>query len=315
MKQAVLTAHGFELREVEQPVFGPTQVLVRTAGVGVCAGDVYLYKHETPEEDDGELWLGHEAGGTIVEAGEAVQDFAPGDRVTLLGGAFAEFCVADQARLAAVPDDVGLPCALGEPLACCVHAGWRFGVRLGDSVAVIGAGFMGLVCMQLARLQGAARVTVLDMLPWRLEMAEELGADDVLDPSGESPQKVAEKLGQQDVVIEAAGTQSAVDLGTLLVRQHGRFILVGYHQTDAGIRTVDMKTWNFKAIEVVHGHVRRPAEKRDAMEAAMRLLASGRLKVEPLVTRYPISEIQTAFDHLVARRKGLFKAVITPKTD
>ncbi len=58
MKQAVLTQSGFEVRDVEQPVFGPTQVMMRTAGVGVCAGDIYLHKHEPPEADD-ELWLGH----------------------------------------------------------------------------------------------------------------------------------------------------------------------------------------------------------------------------------------------------------------
>jgi threonine dehydrogenase-like Zn-dependent dehydrogenase len=285
---------------------------VRTAGVGVCAGDIFSYKQFRREPEDRELWLGHEASGTVPQVGEQVREFAPRDRVTVLGGAFAEYCVADEAQLARVPQDVDLRSALGEPVACCIHAGWRFGIRLGHRVAVIGAGFMGLVCAQLARLQGAGHLAVLDVLPWRLPMAEELGADCTFDLSDMSPQRVAEELGQCDVVIEAAGTQSALDLATPLVRQHGRLVLVGYHQSNDGMRTVDMKKWNFKAIDVVHGHVRRAGEKRDAMAAGMRLISSGRLQVEPLVTCYPLSDIQRAFDDLVARKEGLFKAVVVP---
>ncbi len=125
MKQAVLTKDGFEVRNVETPVCGPTQVLVCAAGVGVCAGDVFTYRQFRQEPEDRELWPGHEASGTVARVGAQIREFAEGDRVTVLGGAFAEYCVADQAQLARVPQNVGLRSALGEPVACCVHAGWR----------------------------------------------------------------------------------------------------------------------------------------------------------------------------------------------
>jgi threonine dehydrogenase-like Zn-dependent dehydrogenase len=313
MKQAVLTKGGFELREVPEPDCGPGQVLVRNASVGVCEGDVFQYKQFQERGKEGEeLWLGHEASGEVVAVGAGIQGFAPGDRVSVNGGQFAETIAADAGAAGHVPDAIDLVRALGEPAACCVHAAWRFGIRLGDRVAVIGSGFMGLACMQLARLLGPAEVCCMDLLDWRLATARELGADSTFNPSGREPAEVKEQLGLFDVVIEATGAQSAIDLATPLVRQHGRLILIGYHITNDGMRTVNMQQWNFKAIDVVNGHVRNMREKRDALEAGLKLIAAGRLKLEPLVTSYPLAEVGRAFDDLVARKEGLFKAVLVP---
>jgi L-iditol 2-dehydrogenase len=313
MRQAILTVRGFELRNVAEPVRGPGQVLIRTAGIGVCEGDVFRYKEFREHAKDGdEAWMGHEASGVVTEVGAGVEGLAPGDRVSVNGGQFAELIAADAGAVGRVPDGVELTRALGEPVACCVHAAWRFGIRLGDRVAVIGSGFMGLLCMQLARLSGAAEVCAMDLFGWRLHTARELGADSTFDPSGMDPARVAEQLGLFDVVIEAAGTQSSLDLATPLVRQHGRLVLVGYHITNGGMRAVNMQEWNFRAIDVIHGHVRNMREKRDAMEAGLRLMASGRLNVPPLVTCYPMAEVGGAFEDLVARKEGLFKAVLVP---
>jgi threonine dehydrogenase-like Zn-dependent dehydrogenase len=313
MKQAVLTKDGFALREVAKPSCAPGEVLIRSAGIGVCEGEVVHYGHFLERGAAGEeAWMGHEASGTVGEVGAGVEGLAPGDPVTCNGGPFAEWFVASPGALALLPEPVEPRGALGEPVACCVHAAWRFGIRLGDTVAVVGVGFMGQVCMQLARLQGAAHVCALDLIPWRLPVAEQLGADATFNPEGMEPAAVLAELGEFDVVIEAAGTQSSVDLATALVRQHGRMVLVGYHVTGGGTRAVNMQQWNFKAIDVVHGHVRDNREKRDAMEAGVRLMAAGRLRVEPLITYYPLAEVGRAFEDLVARKEGLFKAVLVP---
>jgi len=314
MKQAVLTANGFELREVDSPTPGPGQVLVRAQGLGVCEGDMFRYRQfvgSNPGPED-EVWMGHEGSGVVEKVGPGVEAFAEGETVTALAGPFAEYFVIGADGLVKVPDGLDVRLALGEPLACCVHAAWRFGIRLGDRVAVIGCGFMGQMCLQLARLQGAAEVCAFDLIPWRLPVAEEMGADRVIDPSGKEPEDVLAELGEFDVVIEAAGTQSSVDLATPLVRQHGRVILVGYHQSGDGMRNIDLKTWNFKAIHVVNGHVRNLREKWEAMAAGIRLAAAGRLRVEPLVSFYPLAEVGAAFGDLVARKEGLFKAVLVP---
>ncbi len=314
MKQAVLTTKGFELREVDDLKPGPGQVLVESQGLGICEGDVFRYRQFTESQPPAgeEVWLGHEGSGVVVKVGDGVKDVAEGDAVTALAGPYAEKFIIWSGGLVKLPEGLGPRRGLGEPVACCVHAAWRFGIRLGDRVAVIGAGFMGQMCLQLTRLLGAAEVCSFDVLPWRLPFAEELGADRTIDPSAKEPKDVLDELGEFDVVIEAAGTQSAVDLATALVRQHGRIVLVGYHQTGGGVRNVNMQQWNFKAIDVVNGHVRNNREKRDAMAAGMRLVASGRLRMEPLVTDYAFADVAAAFRDLAARKEGLFKAVLVP---
>ncbi len=314
MKQAVLTAEGFELRDVGEPAPGPGQVLVDSQGLGICEGDLFRYRQlmeaqPRPAED---VWLGHEGSGVVARVGADVKGVAEGDVVTALGGPYAERFAIGADALVKVPEGLDVRLSLGEPVACCVHAAWRFGIRLGDRVAVIGAGFMGQMCLQLARLQGPAQVCSLDLLPWRLPVARELGADVAVDPSGKGPEELLEELGEFDVVMEAAGTQSAVDLATALVRQHGRVVLIGYHQTGGGMRNVNMQQWNFKAIDVVNGHVRNMREKRQAMAAGVRLIAAGRLRVEPLVSFYPFGEVAAAFRDLAARKEGLFKALLVP---
>lgn len=314
MRQAVLTAKGFELREVAVPVPGPGQVLVKAQGLGVCEGEVVRYKQffEAQPGPGNEAWMGHEGSGSVVRLGPGVTGLAEGDAVTALAGPFAEFFVIGADGLVKLPAGLDVRLSLGEPVACCVHAAWRFGIRLGDRVAVIGAGFMGQMCLQLARLQGAAELCSFDLLPWRLPVAREMGADRVIDPSGREQKDLLAEVGEFDVVIEAAGTQSAVDLATPLVRQHGRIILVGYHQAGGGMRSINLQTWNFKAIDVINGHVRNMREKRDAMAAGVRLIAGGRLRVKPLVSYYPLGEVGAAFRYLIGRKEGLFKAVLEP---
>ena len=98
-------------------------------------------------------------------------------------------------------------------------------------------------------------------------------------------------------VIEAAGNQSALDLCPELVAQHGRIILIGYHQSRNGQRTVDMQQWNFKAIDVINGHVRRQDEKVAAMRKGMDLMQQGHINTEPLVSVYDLDDIETASAH------------------
>jgi threonine dehydrogenase-like Zn-dependent dehydrogenase len=174
-------------------------------------------------------------------------------------------------------------------------------------VAVVGCGFMGLVCLQLARLQGASQICAVEPIAWRRETALRLGADIAVEPD------VGQALasgGEFEVVIEATGVQAGIDLLGDLVKQHGRIVLVGYHQSQEGLRSVNMQQWNYKAIDVVMGHVRRHDEKLRAMQAGIDLLAAGRLNIEPLLTTYALEDADRAFCDLVERKPGLYKAVL-----
>jgi len=309
MRVAMMTRQGFEIREQAIPSCGPDEVLVKTTVCGVCEGEVNHYRMRA-NMNPPEFLLGHEASGIVEKVGANVADLKAGDAVTALGGKFSEYFVRPADRLVKLPDNVDPRWALGEPVACVIHAGNRFGTRVGDRVAIVGCGFMGLVALMVARLQGAAFVCAFDPIPWRLAMAQRMGADAAVDPQAGKSADILKEFGEFDVVIEAAGVQSALDLCGDLVRQHGRIVLLGYHTSNSGTRTVNMQQWNYKAIDVVNGHCRRWQEKMAAMQAGVNLMHAGRLDVTPLVTYYGLSRVAEAFHDLESRKEGLFKAAL-----
>ncbi len=310
MKEAIMTAAGFEIREAAIPEYDRNSVLVKSTSCGICEGDLFkfLTRNEEKREDTTGILLGHEGSGIVAAVGENVTGFKPGDPVTALGGSYAEYFVAEPESLALVPSGLDSSMALGEPIACCIAAARRFGIKFGDKVGIIGAGYMGLNCLQLARMEGAAEIVVFDLLDWRLDTALKLGADRVVNTKGKSPVELREELGLFDVFIEATGIQAALDIGTELLEHHGTFNLVGYHQSNDGYRQIDMKTWNYKALTVVNGHIRNKTLKLEDMKAALKLMARGKLNTDLLVTNYPFADINQAFQDLATRKVGLYKA-------
>ncbi len=310
MKTAILSKEGFIFEEREIPECGPDQVLVKSAGCGICEGDVFQFvsRMNNPDSDQDFIRMGHEGSGIVAQLGSNVSEFEIGDQVTSLYGDYAEYFLTEKSHLCLVPDSIDAAMALGEPIACCMSAARRFGIQMGDRVGIIGAGYMGITCMQLAQLQGASEIVMFDLLDWRLDTAKKLGADEIINSDGKTSTALLEQLGEFDVIIEATGVQAAIDIGTELLRHHGTLNLVGYHQSNGGIRNIDMKTWNFKALDVVNGHVRDEVEKLDAMKASMRLMANAKLDTETLISNYNFADINQAFADLKSRKVGLYKA-------
>jgi threonine dehydrogenase-like Zn-dependent dehydrogenase len=310
MKACFLSPSGFSVKEIDKPVCGDNDVLVKTSACGVCEGDVFQYKTRANKPPQGEI-IGHEGSGVVAETGKNVKGFKTGDKVTALYGTYSEYFLIKPELLLRLPENVSALDALGEPVACFMHAANRFGVKKGGKVALIGCGYMGLGCLQMVKIQGAKEIIVLEPIEWRRKAAIDAGATKTYDPSGKSAAQILAELGECDVVIEATGVAPVIDICTKLVRQHGKIILVGYHQSEGGMRTVDMKTWNFKAIDVINGHVRREDEKREAMKKGMQLLSEGRLDFKKAVAFYKFEDIEKAFADLLNRKEGLFKAVLT----
>ena len=309
MESAFLTPNGFDLRDISIPEPGDHEILVKTIGCGVCSGDIHTYRVRS-ERVTGEMMLGHEASGVIVSVGDSVEGFSDGDRVTAIGGAYADYFVAQPDELVKLPEGVDPLFALGEPLACCVHASERFGFTDGDRAVVIGCGFMGLICIQLLRLMGAEEVVAIDPVESRRAMALEMGATEVCHPGDALTADPDE--GEYEVVVEAAGSSSALDLASDLVTHHGTITIVGYHESNHGQRSINMQRWNYKAIDVVNGHVRRHDEKMAAMRKAVELLEQESLITKPIASVYALSEVAQVFRDFDDSKENLFKAILVP---
>lgn len=294
------------------PEPGPGQVRVRLEGCGVCASNIPVY--------EGRDWFeypfapgspGHEGWGTVDELGSGVDGLVPGRRVALLSEhAYAEHDVADAASVVPLPAELDGRPFPAEPLACAMNVFRRSGVEPGQTVAVIGIGFLGALLTALCRDAGA-RVIAVSRRPWSLEVGARQGAEHrVL--LGE---RAAEEIGRltggagSDRVIECAGKQATLDLAGEVTGVRGRLVIAGYHQ-DAP-RQVDMQQWNWKGLDVVNAHERDPAVYARGMREAIAAIAGGRIDPFPLLThRFPLEELARALELARDRPDGFLKAWI-----
>lgn len=297
------------------PEPGPGEVLVRVTACGVCASELHPWAEGTATYPHR---FGHEPVGRVAEIGPLVRRFQVGDRVTgLFNGAYADVSLANEGNLLAVPVEVSEESAFGEPLACLVNAQRRTPVDLGDRVAMIGLGYMGLGMLQLMKLRGPRQIVAIDVREEARALALSLGADEVYHPE-EIPD--ASRLTRFsdwqsnrgfDVVVEGSGTQAGLTLAGELVRAHGVLSILGFHQ--GGPRQVEVGMWNWKAIDVVNAHVRRFDVLLENMRIGLELEAKGLINLGSLVThRYGLDEVDRAYADLQGKPAGFIKAAILP---
>jgi len=308
MKAAVFYGVGdLRLEERVRPTAGEDEVVVRVEACGICGTDQHILHGEFLTSPP--VVIGHEYAGQVVSIGECVEELSEGDRVTVdpnmacgtcracrrgkghlcgqlramgidVDGGFAEYSCAPAAQCYRVPDGVTyLQAAMTEPLACCVHGIDLAQIVPGDTVAVIGAGAIGLLLAQLARLSGATRVILSDPLAARRSIAESLGFVEVIDPRADS------SLGKEllrdgaDVVLEAVGsketTKQAIDWAAA-----GATVL-WFGVTPPGVMTpVEANTIFQKELTIRGARINPHTHAR-----ALALLASGAVEVDPLITR------------------------------
>ena len=305
IRAAILAGPG-EVRVGSAPVPEPAphEVLIRVQGCGVCGSNVPVWTgaaQTSYPRAPGEP--GHEAWGVVTATGRDVEGVEPGQRVVALSyRAFAQYDVADAATGVALPPDLEGQPVPGEALGCAMNVFARSGVEAGQRVAVVGIGFLGALLVQLCACAGA-EVVALSHRPFSLEIAERMGA--------RAAASAADAGEPFDVVLEAAGTQSTLDVAGALVRVRGRLVVAGYHQ--GGSRTVDMQSWNWRGIDVVNAHERDPQAYVRGMRDAVDALVSGRLDPSPLYThRFPLERVADALDAARDRPDGFVKAMVEP---
>jgi threonine dehydrogenase-like Zn-dependent dehydrogenase len=318
MRAAVVTAPGrVRIDEVPLPEPGPAQVRIRLEGCGVCASNL------TPWE--GPEWmqfptapgdLGHEGWGVVDAVGADVNDLEPGIRVAALTGkAYAEYDIADASGVIRLPDslkDVDLP---GEPFGCAMNIFRRSDIRTGQTVAVIGVGFLGAILVRLASRAGA-RVIAVSRRQESLDLATRMGAAETIpmDDHYRIIEQVKDLTGGRfcDRVIEAVGKQWPLDLAAELTSEGGRLVIAGYHQD--GPRQVNMQLWNWRGFDVANAHERDPAVALQGVREAVAAIEGGLIDPKMLVThRFPLERLGDALDATRDRPGNFVKAVVVPQ--
>ena len=316
MRAAVVTGAGeIRIDEVEVPEPEPGQVRILLEGCGVCSSNLGPWAGpewmKFPTEPGG---LGHEGWGTIDAVGEGVAGLAVGDRVAALSyHAYAGTDIADAAAVVKLPEALAGKPFPGEPLGCAMNIFKRADVHAGQTVAIIGIGFLGALLTQLAAGAGA-RVTAISRRPFSLEVARQMGAAEMIamDDHWRIIEQVKELTGgvMCDRVIEAVGKQWPLDLAGELTRERGKLIIAGYHQD--GPRQVNMQMWNWRGLDVINAHERDPAVYIDGIREAVKAVAEGRLDPFPLYTHsYDLSELDEALNATRDRPDGFLKALVT----
>ncbi|RDW74210.1 hypothetical protein BP5796_07652 [Coleophoma crateriformis] len=265
----VLKRKGEFVYETQQTPILPSSghVLIKIIATGICGSDVHYWKHGSigPFVVKEPLVLGHESAGIVVRCGESVKTLTPGDRVAIEPGVPCRSCtfcrggkynLCDDMRFAATPPVDGtlakyytvpedfcfvLPThlsieegALVEPLSIAVHCSRLADIRLGQTVLVMGAGPIGLLCAAVARALGACVVVVTDIVDSRLEFAKTYSATHTYKMKSQSPEENAKSImsscnlaaGAQ-VAIDATGVESCIASGIFALQKGGTFIQAG----------------------------------------------------------------------------------------
>ncbi|HYO10113.1 MAG TPA: zinc-binding dehydrogenase [Tepidisphaeraceae bacterium] len=316
MRAAVIKAPGHaEVREVALPEPRAHEIRVKVEGCGVCASNLPPW--------EGREWfhypmkpgaLGHEGWGVVDKVGGDVRNVTIGERVAFLSEcSYAEYDVAQAGSFVVLPPALDGAAFPAEPLGCAMNIFRRSGIEAGDTVAIVGIGFLGAILTRLASDAGA-RVLAISRRPWSLELGRQMGAAQLIEM--DDHWKIIEVVRQAthgafcDVVVEAVGKQWPLDLSAELTRERGRLVVAGYHQD--GPRQINMQLWNWRGLDVINAHERDPKIYLQGMQEAVETVASGKLDPSPLYThRLPLERLGEALNMTRDRPDGFLKALIT----
>lgn len=331
-----------EVTEFPVPEIGPEDLLVRVKACGICGSDVHGYDGSSGRRIP-PLVMGHEAAGVVEKVGSAVTQWKAGDRVTfdstvscgkcgfcragqvnlcdnrmVLGvscgdyrrhGAFAEYVNVPQHIVYRLPDNLSFEkAALIEAVSIAVHAVNLTPIRLGDTAVVVGAGMIGSLTLQAAKVAGCSRVYAIDMNDEKLAMASKLGATEVFNPTKcdvvEEIKKRTEGRGA-DVALEAVGATDPIKTAIAAVKKGGAVTLIG---------NITPKI-ELPLQQVVTREIRLQGTCGSAGEypACIELLASGQIRVDEIISaRISLDQAPEYFKRLYASEPGLLKVIVNP---
>jgi len=340
MKAAVL--HGIRdlrVEDVPKPKISTDEVLIEVKATGICGTDVHMYKGEWKTSMP--IILGHEFSGVIADLGRDIKDLNVRDHVVAepnivcgtchfcrmsernyfcenleatgvtVNGAFSEYVKIKGRNVYKISEDLSFDeAALIEPLACCVRGIDQSGMKAGDAVAIVGAGPVGLILLQLVRMSGASMVIQTDMEETRLGLAKTLGADYAINIRREDPVEAVNRLTGGygvDVSIEAVGSPKAITQAMMVTRRGGRLNIFGVSPQDA--------VWEVKPFDLYDKELTITTSYRSpfTFERAVQIATSGRVKLKPLISHiFRLEDIERAFEVAEKKLEGAIKVLVKP---
>jgi len=315
MQAVVLSAPGeIQIEGVKIPQPGKGEVRIKLEGSGVCASNIPVWEgrewfnYPTPAGNPG-----HEGWGYIDAVGKDVACLRVGDRVACLSyNAYAEYDIARQEDVVVLPPSFSKKPFPGEPLGCAMNIFNRSDIKRGQTVAIVGAGFLGALLVQLAKSAGA-HVIAVSQREFSLETAKKCGASHLIPM--DDHYKIIEKVksltfGQFcDRVIEVTGKEWPLNLSIELTAERGKLIVAGYHQD--GMRQVNMQLLNWRGIDMINAHERDPKQYIRGIKDAITAIQRGQMNPFPLFTHtVPLRKAAEAFTMLKERPNGFIKALL-----
>lgn len=333
------------VKHIPVPKAGKGEVLVSIEYVGICGSDVHYFRDgccgACKVDLTHDFMLGHECAGTVVETGEGVENLKPGDRVALepgvtcgkceacksghynlcphvsflatppVQGCNEEYIVHPADMCFRLPDQVSTrEGALIEPLAVGIYAASQGGVKVGDTVLILGAGCIGLVTLLACLAQGAGRVVVADLSAARLDKARELGAAAVINSRTEDALKRGGELTNGrgfDVVFETAGSPVTIAQTPFLARRGGTVTLVG-------ISAQEEIAYNFAQVMDKEITIKSVFRYKNIFPRAIAAVASGKADVKKIITHeFDLDHIKEAYEEAADNKTNLVKAVVKIK--
>lgn len=331
------------IEDLPVPVCRPRDVLIQVAACGICGSDVHGYDGSTGRRIP-PVVMGHEAAGIVAAVGAEVSAVAPGDRVTFDSTVYCarcEFCLRGEANLCENRQVVGVSCgeyrragafaeyitvpeyiiyqlppslsfadaAMLEAVSVALHAVKLSQIEGGETALVIGAGMIGLLVLQAARVAGCSRVFVADVDATRLEMAAALGAAETLHASGVDMTREVLRLTNGrgvDVVLEAVGHTETVATAIDCVRKGGAVTLIGNLVPQVSVPLQKIVTRQIR----LQGSCASAGEYPEAIE----LVSSGKVKVAPMISAIaPLRDGPQWFERLYAHEPNLMKVILDPR--
>lgn len=335
MKAIYLEEPGkITMKEVPKPAIKDDEVLVQIKSVGVCGSDIEYYESGRIGEFVVEkpLILGHEAAGLIVEVGKYVENLGRGDKVALepgipcrrciycktghynlcpnvnfmatppSDGAFVEYLSHPADFAYKLPESVSYDeGALFEPLSVGIYATEIAGINVGDRVAILGAGPIGLMTLQAALARGASQVVITDIIPFRLEKALELGASEAINVKSDS---IEDQEGNFNKVIQTAGTSETYRQALNLVVRGGKIVQVGHPSAEEV--AIDPNLLITRGINMA-GSFRYA----NTYPKALSMLVNNKVKLKPVISKYfPPDRVEQSLRYPKENPDRCIKAIV-----